>query len=243
MTRRMNRPTLTIARRFCGPSESANGGYTCGRISEHVEAPAEVTLRAPPPLDTALTFVDSERGISLHHGDQRIATARTADPGFEPPPFVNVERARRASANYTWANPLDHPFPQCFVCGPSRKPGDGLCIFPGAVDMDRQRLAAATWTPDASLCRTGASSTNAEHVWAALDCPSWFGAEAHGVDASKVLLGRMVARVTRCPEIGEECVVVGAFEATEGRKIFARSALYTSEAELLGIARATWISV
>jgi hypothetical protein len=32
--------TFVIARRFCGPPDSGNGGYACGRIAEHLDGPA-----------------------------------------------------------------------------------------------------------------------------------------------------------------------------------------------------------
>jgi hypothetical protein len=28
--------TMTIARRFCGPPNSENGGYVCGRLARHI---------------------------------------------------------------------------------------------------------------------------------------------------------------------------------------------------------------
>jgi len=40
---------VTIERRFCGPPESGNGGYSCGLLAAHVGGPAEVTLRRSPP--------------------------------------------------------------------------------------------------------------------------------------------------------------------------------------------------
>ena len=47
--------TLSIPAFFNGPPESGNGGYTCGRVAELVDAEVvEVSLRSPPPLDTAL---------------------------------------------------------------------------------------------------------------------------------------------------------------------------------------------
>jgi hypothetical protein len=41
--------SLSVARRFCGPPDSGNGGYVCGFFVGFVEG-AEVTLRLPPPL-------------------------------------------------------------------------------------------------------------------------------------------------------------------------------------------------
>jgi len=66
--------TVTIPRRFCGPANSANGGYACGVVAGLVGGPAECTLRAPPPLDVALAV---ERGgdgkIQLRQGELLVA--------------------------------------------------------------------------------------------------------------------------------------------------------------------------
>jgi hypothetical protein len=45
---------ITVPHRFRGPSDSGNGGYSCGVIAAHAGNPAEVTLRRPPPLDTPM---------------------------------------------------------------------------------------------------------------------------------------------------------------------------------------------
>jgi hypothetical protein len=45
--------SLSVARRFCGPPDTGNGGYVCGLIAGFVEGPAEVTLRLPPPVGSA----------------------------------------------------------------------------------------------------------------------------------------------------------------------------------------------
>jgi len=47
--------TVMFPARFNGPPGSANGGYACGVVAQQVPADRfEVTLRSPPPLDTAL---------------------------------------------------------------------------------------------------------------------------------------------------------------------------------------------
>ena len=43
---------IIIDRRFNGPPNSANGGYTCGLVGTALEAPSvRVSLRKPPPLE------------------------------------------------------------------------------------------------------------------------------------------------------------------------------------------------
>jgi hypothetical protein len=53
---------IIIDKRFCGPPNSGNGGYVCGRLARHIPGAAEVTLRAPPPLDTPLDAVATNDG-------------------------------------------------------------------------------------------------------------------------------------------------------------------------------------
>jgi hypothetical protein len=76
-------------------------------------------------------------------------------------------------------------------------------------------------------------------VWAALDCPSYFGLET----LPKALLGRLTARIDRVPEIGEPLVVLGWQLEVDGRKHHAGSALTSADGEVLARASATWIEV
>ena len=54
--------SLVIDRRFRGPPNSANGGYVCGCLARHVAGDAEVTLRAPPPLERPLDVLTKADG-------------------------------------------------------------------------------------------------------------------------------------------------------------------------------------
>ena len=56
--------TLTLPARFNGPSESANGGYTCGRVAALLGADvASVSLRSPPPLERPLDVVREDERV------------------------------------------------------------------------------------------------------------------------------------------------------------------------------------
>ena len=55
------------------------------------------------------------------------------------------------------------------------------------------------------------------------------------------VLGRMTARIDRVPQVGETCVAVAWPIGEDGRKLFAGTALFAGEGELLAIARQTWI--
>src|SRR5215472_13329794 len=73
--------SLVIPSRFCGPRDSGNGGYVCGRIAAYVDGPATVTLRRPPPLATPMAVEpDAGGSVRIHHGRTLIAEA-TSSPG------------------------------------------------------------------------------------------------------------------------------------------------------------------
>ena len=48
--------TTSIAKRYCGPPQSGNGGYSCGLLGKQIEGPSKVRLHVPPPLDSDLTI-------------------------------------------------------------------------------------------------------------------------------------------------------------------------------------------
>lgn len=244
-------PTLTVAHRFRGPADSANGGYVCGLIAGYLDGRSTVTLRRPPPLATPMTVdPDGAGGIRLRHGSTLVAEAAPARDGGPPPvpdavslavslaASLAAARAARAGARYF----QDPVFPACFVCGPRRRPGDGLRIFPGQVTG--RALWAAPWTPDASS-GDRAGRVRPEIVWAALDCPSGIAA-AEAADIGRdtvILLGRMTASVPVLPAVGDDCRVVAWPTGRDGRKLMAGSALLGPDGALLATAETVWLTV
>ncbi len=228
---------MEIAARYCGPSTSANGGYACGVVASLIDGDAEVTLRAPPPLGRPLTLERADGGARLLDGAELVATGVPTTLALEPPPPVSFAEAERAARRYPWIHG-QHPFARCFVCGPERGAGDGLRIFPGAVEG--RAIAAAPFVPDASLADDD-GRVRREIVWATLDCPSWFGFHCFHAFDDGVLLGRLAARILDRPRVGERCVAQGWFIAREGRKIHCGSALFADGGALYAVARATWI--
>jgi hypothetical protein len=218
---------MVIPRRYRGPDDSGNGGFTCGRVAALVGAPTvEVTLRLPPPLDRPLDVRREEDGSVLVLDGEDVVATGIAAPAFElEPPDVTRAEAEDATARFTGF--AEHDFPHCFVCGPAREPGDGLRIFPGGV---REGVVAAPWT---------AVEVAPDVVWAAIDCA---GAYAAGYpDRGSVLLGRMAARLDRLPEEGEPCVVVGWSLGEEGRKLHAGTALLGADGRPCAVSRQIWI--
>ncbi len=229
---------LTIARRFRGPPNSANGGYACGLLGKHVHGPAQVRLHIPPPLEETLTLdLGRPDRITLHKGEQIIAEGAHTAIEHVVPDFVDYDVAARASRNFRWYH--GHPFAGCFVCGPERRPGDGLCIYPGAV-TDRD-VVAATWVPDVTICDSADGLVLPEVLWAALDCPSWFGLLEFEAGIRGSLLGQLTVQVRRRPRLGEKCVVLGWSRGRDGRKLYGGAAVYTADGELLGSSYAIWI--
>ena len=228
---------VTISRRYCGPPDSANGGYACGILAKRVQRDAQVRLIAPPPLDVALSVKPSAAsGFEMVNGAQLIAEGHAAQIEGKVAAPVSFDAAARAVDAFRWHT--GHPFPTCFVCGPQRRRGDGLGIFPGRVA--NRDVVASPWIPNASVC-DDAAEVHLEVVWAVLDCPSWFGLLEFERDATFGLLGQLTARTIRRPKVGEPCVVMGWSRGREGRKLFGAAALYTRDGELLGSSEAIWI--
>jgi hypothetical protein len=228
---------VVIARRYNGPPESGNGGYSAGVLGALMGESAEVTLRRPPPLDVPLTITRNEGGLHLHDGDVLIAEARSSDPGVEPPQAPSVEAGESAERHFIGFK--EHPFPTCFVCGPKRAPGDGLRLFTGPAG--RGDIVAARWTPEGDL--GGADGlVEPRIVWAALDCPSYFGGQLAGYPPAAVL-GRLTVKRIAPVRLGAPHVVVGWPLAHLGRKWEGASAVFTANGELCAIARGLWIEL
>lgn len=222
---------MRIARRFRGPSSSGNGGYVAALVAAAVGAePVTVTLRVPPPLEVPLDILTDDDGARLVHGETVVAEGVAAGGDeLEAVPSIEADAARRAAQTYPGFQ--THPFPECFVCGPQRAAGDGLRLFPGRLGDGR---TACTWTVGADL------AGEPRFVWAALDCPGGWSAPIEG---RPMVLGRMTARVSSTPTAGEECVVMGRLEGSEGRKTWTATTVYGDDGRELGRARATWITV
>jgi hypothetical protein len=92
--------------------------------------------------------VERERECSLGIYDGRTliaeSTSSPGSPALEIPgqgSRAEVLAAAGRARYYT-----DPVFPDCFVCGMGRRPGDGLRIIPGP--LAGLRLWVAPWTPD-----------------------------------------------------------------------------------------------
>jgi len=226
--------TLTIARRFRGPPGSGNGGYSCGVLAAFVPGVAEVTLKKPPPLDHELVVRRSEDLVTLEDGNDVVAQARPGELALEIPAAPSFEDAEARARHYTGFT--EHPFPECFVCGPARAANDGLRIFAGRERTDS--IVAAPWLPGPSDC-SPQGTVRPEILWAALDCPGYFAIE----ERVPALLGRMTARLSGEARKGERCVVIGWSLGREGRKLHTATALFAESGSLVGACRQVWIAL
>ena len=228
--------TITIERRYCGPPDSGNGGYVSGRLAAYIEGPAAVRLQVPPPLDVEMEVREADGGVEMVHGETVVATGRPAQVTLDvppPPDYAGAEAAARSYAGFR-----SHPFPTCFVCGPQRKEGDGLRIFPGR--LPGTKVLASPWIPGETVGDAD-GKVRPEFIWAALDCP---GAFTFGVpDGSAMVLGELAAALQGRIEVGERCVVVGWELARDGRRHYTGTAVYSASGDCRGLARATWFEV
>jgi hypothetical protein len=216
---------ITFPRLYRGPLTSANGGYACGRLASFVDADeVEVTLRLPPPLDRSLAVERDGQVVRLLDGDAVVAEARAAALDVEPPAPVSLAEAEEARAHHLRDYGPD--FRECFVCGDRE---DGLRIWAGPVAGREPLHASPIVLPE----------SRSELVWAAIDCPGAYavGDEGRGT----IVLGRMTARIGRLPAAGEPCVAGSWPLGEDGRKLFAGTALFDEDGELLALAEQTWI--
>jgi hypothetical protein len=230
---------VVIEKRFRGPEESGNGGYSCGALARYVDPRlAEVTLRLPPPLDHPMEVEQGDDGKALlRDGDSLVAEAEPID-GFElaVPDPVGIEEA--AAARHDSPLHQHHPFPGCFVCGPERTLGDGLGVVCGPLGSE---LVASPWEVDDSV-PTEDGEVVAEIVWSVLDCPGGLSGMLVP-EVGTCMLGRLAARIHEPIEPERTYVAIGWPIDHEGRKVHAGSAIFSATGELLADARATWIEL
>jgi hypothetical protein len=185
---------------------------------------------------------DDEGAVRIHDGGTLIAEATSSpdSPAAEIPGAVSMAEARRAAGRSSYYT--DPVFPDCFVCGTGRPPGDGLRIFPGP--LAGRPLWAAPWIPDPSATDAD-GRVRPEIVWAALDCPSGIAAaEAASLARNTaVLLGRMTASLAVLPLAGDQCRVIAWPGGRDGRKLTAGSALLGPGGDVIAAARAVWLTL
>ena len=230
--------SLTVAERFVGPPGTANGGYLGGRLAALVGGDTvSVRLRRPTPLGRELQVRRDGPLVELLDGDELLATATPAELDLAVP--TPPSPAEAAAAQAALPPRTDHPFPDCFGCGPARVPGDAVAAFVGPLP-DRPELWAGIFRPTAQLPSSDGIAAP-ETVWAALDCPSFQPADP-GSDAPW-LLGTLTVRQERPVLLDVDHVLLAWRLGREGRRALTASALIGPDGEVCARAQAIWFEV
>lgn len=226
--------TITVPSRFNGPLQSGNGGYASGLVAALLAGPAEVSLRSPVPLDTALAVRRDGDTVQAFDGETLVAEGHPgATVEAAVPTVVTVAQARRASQRYR--SPAEGVFSQCFVCGPARE--DSFHVFAGELDDDS--IVATTWTPPEWTAGED-GTVRPEFVWAVLDCPTYFATHI-GEGMTMSFLARQSVTVHAPILPGEEGVVIAWPIEAEGRKRGAGAALLSDHGDVLATGRALMV--
>jgi len=231
--------TIWIDRRFSGPHGSGNGGYVAGRVANLLgNGPAEVSLRARVPLETALEVKRFGDGaVQLMHGDTLVCEARRAAPSLRPPlpPFdwALAERLRESGGGQ-----VGSVFANCIVCGRDRAVGDGLQCWAERVPGKPGQSLSLYLPHEAHTDEEG--RIRPEFVWGTLDCPGAWAAQDAG-EERPALTGRLTAQIFERPRPGQRCLVVGWRTGVDGRKLHAGTALYRDDGTLCALAQQLWI--
>lgn len=225
--------SFVIPARFNGPPDSGHGGYSAGLAARLVDGPAEVVLRAPPPLERELA-VDRDRdgSVIVSLEGATVVEARPAKLELAVPEAVGIEAARAVDGSDFLTG---HPFPTCFACGPERAEGDGLRLFPGPVPG--RELFAVAWTPAPEFA--SGSRVDPLFVWSALDCPS----SAPATGPLPIVLATLAVDVLDAPVAAEPHVIASWEVGREGRKRRTGVAMWDAAGSIRAVGRALWIEL
>jgi hypothetical protein len=229
---------ISVPSRFRGPPRMGHGGYVAGLLAEQLSGPVQVTLRKPTPLDRPLELRSIEgSALALLDGEVVIAEAAKAtwELSVPAPPTLAQAVAAEAGSPSHYGEQGVHPV--CFGCGRLREPGDALRIFVGPCEVEGQPIVAARFVPDPSLC-DASGALAPRYAIAALDCPGAFAFIARGTRAG--LLGRIAfTQFAQLPG-DRPAIVIGWQIGSEGRKLYAGTALFDEHGHLCAAAKATW---
>jgi hypothetical protein len=244
--------TIVVGRRFRGPDVgggTGNGGYFCGLVALAAGPGAravEIRRTSGVPVDRPLTVRVVDDGAEVYDDEGLIARTSAEELMVTVPAPPQLEVARRVSERFLErleSGQVAHPFPECFVCGHRRAPGDGQRIFAAPLDGDPgdapgPRVAA--WRPE-PVFLDEAGRLRAEFVWSALDCPGgWAIAGPANTGTLQVeILGPVDGR--------QELIVMGwpmaAAAARAGsRRRYAGTAIFDARGRLLARGAAIWVA-
>jgi hypothetical protein len=237
---------VVIDRRFRGPDWSGQGGYTCGLVGVAAGNPSEVRLRRPPPLAKELELRTVRDAVMLFESEDCVVAEGWAldrlDVDVPTPPVLHADAQAGAEAYLAREAHGEHPFPECFGCGPDRDEGDGLRVFAGPVP-GRDGIFAAPWVPNASLTDGDSDEVRDEITWAALDCPTGAPVLLGLPHEQAIVLGTMAAQISARPRVGYRYVVMSWLEEQSEKVARGCAALLGERGDVLAVARGTWVYV
>ncbi len=235
--------TVIIARRFCGPPDSGNGGYSCGVLPGSLlggTAEGHAAHLAAARI-VRMDVVRDGSGVHLMAGGQLVAEARPADLAMDAPPAPSLEEAIAGRVRaFRGASRTSIRRASC--AGRSARRATGCASTPaqsrGATSRRPLRSSRTPRSPTRERPGCGARS-----AWAALDCPSVkFGFHCFGpFEGVRSFSGVSRRASTRFRRVGDRCISVGWSLGRDGRKIHCGSALYAEDGALLAVGKATWI--
>lgn len=227
--------SILIPSRFNGPPDSGHGGYSAGLLALEIGGAAEVSLRAPPPLETPLALERREDGSAVATFEERtVLEGRPAAVEVELPEPVSLAQAEASRDRSLWDE--GHPFPTCFACGTKRPDDDGLDLYPGPV-AGRAGLYATPWTP------AGDGELDPLWIWTALDCPSSAPVVAEPGSGRPVVLASLAIEPLAPGRAGEPHAIASWEIERDGRKRWAGVALWDGAGEPVACGRALWIEL
>jgi hypothetical protein len=200
---------------------------------------AEVNLRSPPPLERPLRLERDGASAQLLDDELLVADGVALDSvDIDAPDAPSLHEARDADARYPYYDA--HAFPSCFVCGPDRDHGDGLCIYPGP--LEGRMLMACLWSPHESLAGPG-GTTRDEIVWAALDCPGGNTAHYFAPDEGAMVLARLRGHLERSVMVARPHIVMAWPISRDGRKHHSATMILDASGEPCAWADTLWIEL
>lgn len=232
---------VVVERRYESWEGTAHGGYVAGLAAARVGPACEVTLRSAAPFGRPLAVERGPDGqVELRDADTVVVRGAPAQVRMDVPAPIPYDEA----ASHVWDHDslTDHPTPNCFCCGYDRAEGDGLRVFPAPVEGSELGHVAAPWIPHPAFAGED-GCVRTEFVWAALDCPGFWGMALFLGHMPNVITIRLASFIDGPVRTGERHIVLGWPIQHRGRKYLCGSAIYDANGDLLAAGRATWLAV
>jgi hypothetical protein len=196
-------------------------------------------------MERDLELSQANGGLELHDGETLVLEAHPAGFELEIPEPPTAEAAE-AAAEHLIHDEDRHLFPGCFCCGPDRAEGDGLRLFMGRLP-ERDEMVAAAWVPHGDLAGPD-GALPVEMVWAALDCPTIWGAwsverPVRVPTGSFTVLARQRLETLAPVPVGEPVVVTAWPIERDGRKHRVGAAIHDAGSAPLARAESLLVEV